>query len=438
MRKVLFVSFLFPPTNSIAATRAGKLAKYLPDFGWEPLVLTADNVKWWPHTMPLEMPEQRVFRTPYFSLAWAVSQNTMSNVPAESERPAANRKRYSHTVLKRTALGLFRLPAFQMLFADPIGWYPSAVRKGCELISTYKIDAIFSSYAPSTSHLIASRLQRTTGLPWIAEFRDPWSHNHNVSRNGLSLQLEEKIERRVVKNASLLVAVSEPMAEQLEALHGKEAIVIHNGFDQADYVESVPPTQKFTITYTGNVDPGGRLNPTPLLEAIKELHLDGRLSPNDFELRFYGGRSLATIIPAIERFGLEGAVTVYGFVPFAECVRRQKESTALLLLKWNDPSRQGIYTGKVFEYLGALRPVIAVGSCSDAPLDELLTKSGMGVTPRTVGEIKALLSTWLEEFKRSGRIVSHFQPDVDFISRFTRTKQAQILAQALDGVSRER
>ena len=432
---MLIVSFLFPPANAVGAVRVGKLAKYLPQFGWEPIVLTAKEVKERPQTLPVEIDEANIFKTPYFALAPSFYRKLGGD---ELASPRSSPRNYS---LKRTiyrglslARPIYTLSIFQWLFSDPIGWYRHAVKKGREILNTYDIDAIFSSYGPSTSHLVASRLQRVSEIPWIAEFRDLWALNPNARTIRFFQFLEERLEKRVMKGSSLLIAASEPMAEQLEMLHAKKAVTIHNGFDEEDYTEEVPSTAKFTITYTGRIYPG-KHDPSPLFEAVRDLQQEGAISADDFEIRFFGPNVVSSVTPLIERHKLQGLVNVYDSVPFKESIVSQKESSVLLLLKWNDPAVKGIYSGKLFEYFGAQRPILAVGAFADEFVDKLLTESGTGVAPNDKHEIKTILSRWLEEFRRSGEIASGYNPNRDVIAQYTRKEQAKKLAQALDEVS---
>jgi glycosyltransferase involved in cell wall biosynthesis len=225
------------------------------------------------------------------------------------------------------------------------------------------------------------------------------------------------------------------MTGQLKTLHGKKVITIHNGFDDEDYREEVPLTRKFTITYTGNIYPKKR-DPTTLFKALAELMAEGKIASSDLEVRFFGGNTLAALLPIVEACHVGEFVKIYGFVPFKESVRRQKESTVLLLLLWTDVGEKGIYTGKFFEYLGARRPILAIGPRYGV-VDKLLKESGAGIVVNKVKEIKAILSEWIEEFEHSGTIRSNYKPDSAVLYQFMRRKQAEKLAHILDKVTKQ-
>ena len=433
-KKVLLVSFCFPPASGVGTVRVGKFAKYLSEFGWESIVLTAGIDERQPQTLPIEMDEVNIVRAPYFSIGSTIYQHLGGEALLSPQSPSVNYswKRAVHR-LTRLLRPIYTLSIFQALIFDPIGWYPHALKKGREILSKTEINAIFSSYSPSTSHFVASRLQRQTGLPWVAEFRDLWSLNP-YSRTIKPLRfLECQVEKRVMKNSSLLITVSEPLAQQLQAMHAKEVSIIPNGFDEEDYLENVPLTSKFTMTYTGNIYPGKR-DPTPLFEAVRELKEEGKVSSENFEIRFFGGSSLSTFSPLIEKYHLGDVVKVCGLIPLRESIMKQKESTILLLLEWTDPLAKGIYSGKIFEYIGAQRPILAI-AYKGGVIDELLLESGTGVLINEVETIKNILCRWLEEWQRLGKIVSYWKPRGNVIKRYTHREQARKLAQSLDKAS---
>jgi len=433
-KRVLIISFAFPPTNTIAAVRLGKFAKYLPQFGWEPMVLTADEVKGYSQNLPVEIKEANIFRIPYFAIGPTISYELTGGQRTIYESPAKiSTWRKALYKLIHLAAPIYTLPVIRTLTLEPTGWYHHAVKKGLEIISKEKIDIIFSSYSPSVSHFVASQLHKQTGIPWVAEFRDLWSLNHYVRKVQPFHFFEKELEKRVMKDSNLLITVSEPAAKQLEALHSKKVVTIHNGFDEDDYLDNVPLTAKFTITYTGNIYPG-KQDPSVLFKAVAELKEEGKISPDSFEVRFFGGNTLATLPPIIKEYYLEKLVKIYGFVPFKESIEKQKESTILLLLGWNDPRERGAYSGKVFEYLGARRPILAIGLKGDVA-DELLKETGSGVVVNEVNEIKTLLSKWMKEFEQSGEIASHFKPNSAAVYQYTRKQETAKLAQVLSKVT---
>ena len=261
-KKVLIVSFLFPPANTAGAVRIGKLAKYLHHFGWQPIVLTADKVKHFPQTLPVEIGEEDIIRTPYLDLSPSISYNLIGN--------------------------------------ENLSWYFYALRAGLKAINKHKIDLIFSSFSPRMSHIVAYSLHNRTGIPWVADFRDLWTLNHYTIKPEPIQFFDQQIEKKIMKKCDLMITVSNPLAQQLEKFHSKKTIVIPNGFDEEDYMESVSLTKKFTITYTGSIYPG-KQDPTPLFKAINELKQEGKISSNDIEVQFFGNKLAEILSPLIEK-----------------------------------------------------------------------------------------------------------------------------------------
>ena len=347
--KILIISYLFPPLNNIGALRIDKFVKYLPQFGWDAFVLTAGSEKRHHQTIPpKETIETRIFRTiSSVNLATRV-YDSLGGKEVLSTRPHRKANILKKVIYSMSKLlrPFYTLPLIERLVFDPIGWYYSARKQAIRIISDNNIKIIFSTSNPPTAHFIASWLQKKTGVTWLAEFRDPWVDPYD-ERSKLYEFIERKLEKRVLKGARLLIAVSEPNARLLEKTHHKRVEIITNGFDENDYTNTVPLTSKFTITYTGNIYLGKR-DPKILFAAVAEMKNGGQLSPTQFELRFFGANVDETLTPLVEKFGLGDLVRMNGQVPLLESIKVQKESTILLLLEWNNPRgcgriwRQGI------------------------------------------------------------------------------------------------
>ncbi len=434
-KKVLIVSFYFPPENIIPSIRIGKFAKCLPEFGWEPIVLTVDRVRGIPQTLPVEIDEANIVRTSYFDIGTFIQQRLSSteNTSLQTQAGGGKEANWKRKLLKVIHLmrPIYTVPLFQTLLLDYNGWYPYGVKRGLQIIAKHKIDAIFSSYSPSVSHFIASTLNRKAKIPWIAEFRDPWTLNPYLRKIQPFQLLEEQLERRTMRNATLLVAPSDFWANRLESFHSIQTVTIPNGFDEEDYLENVPLTTKFTITYTGKVY--HQRDPTPLFEAVAALKQEGSITPDDLEICFFGSDIGDMLPPLVEKYGLHDYVKMYGFIPFKESIRKQKESSVLLLLSWNDPRDEGTLTAKVFEYMGARRPILALGFRGGA-IDKLLREGGCGILANEASEIKSILIKWLEEFKKHGEITSFYYPDEKVIKNYTRREQTRKLAEVFNGV----
>ena len=422
-RKVLMLAHAYPPYNSMGALRAAKFAKYLPKYGWEPIVVT----RIWPEEMGgLEEPaEIRVIRTDYHDRLGIFRHSYPSKVKAPSRGSQASGWR---SKLRRIAsFWVKELLAYPDEF---VGWKPYAVEVARKILKKEDIAIIFSTSPPPTSHLIAHELQRESSLPWVADFRDLWTQNHYIRHTRPRQWLEARLERRVLKNASVLVTVSHPMAEKLKWLHKKPVEVITNGYDEDDYAGPPPPlTPYFSITYTGQLYAGKR-DPSLLFAAVRKLLDDRIIDPQSFRIRFYGPeRDGEVILSLAARYGIERVVGHYGRVSYQEAILHQRESTILLLLNWLSAKERGVYTGKLFEYLGAKRPILAIPRI-EGVVDDLLRETGAGVVAGTVDEIVQLIKLWHNEFQKTGMVSYRGKDEV--IAKYTRAAQTRKLARIFE------
>ncbi len=410
----------------------GKFAKYLPQFGWDPIVLTVDKIKTKPQTLLSEVDEAKIIRTPYFALSHFVLEKLRGNNNsfASSLQNIEHDSHQNGLFYKMiTSLRFFYArPEIRFFIEEPWGWYFHAVKRVLEVLKTQKVDVIYSTYSTATSHLVASRLHNLTGVPWVAEFRDPWSFNQYAKKVQPFRFLEMQLEKQVIKGARYLVAISKLLAEQLREFHSKEVFVIPNGFDEEDYNQVVPLTSKFTITFTGNIYPGRR-DPSALFKAVRDLYEERKVDEQNFEIGFFGENS-DVLYQLINHYSVNHLVKIGGFVPYKESIIKQKESTILLLLTWNDP-REWTYSGKVFEYLGARRPILASVYRGGA-MDELINSTGCGAVANNAEEIKSILEKWINEWHEYKRIISFFEPKDEVIQGYTRKEQTNNLAKVLE------
>lgn len=419
MKKVLIITHWYPP-QPYPSFRIIGLAKYLPEFGWQPILLTSSLGK--------VSPQFRVIETPYRDVL-AFWKRLFGFNPNENIRKQVNER---FGVASKNWLVDFLITHVGEFISYPDlhrGWKPFAVKAGSEVLQKEGVDALLSSSMPVISHLIARELKTRYKIPWLADFRDLWTQNHNYSYGPLRRLIDRRLELRTLSHADALVTASQPWAEKLRALHkGKPTYAITNGFDPAEI--NSPPSNlaaKFTITYTGSIYPKGQ-GPSKFFAALRHLISDGTLSPDDVEVRFYGPRE-AWVERQINDYGLAGIVKQNGIVPRQIALQRQRESQLLLLLKWEDPKERGTYTLKVFEYLAARRPILATGGSSDV-VDELLNETNAGICASTVEGIKNTLKELYREYKLRGEVA--YQGDESEINKYSYREMVRKFSEILD------
>jgi len=308
-------------------------------------------------------------------------------------------------------------------------WLPLAVDVGHELLRKERFDAMLSSSGPVTAHLIAKELKSRTGIPWIADLRDLWTQNHCYPYRLLRKWFERRLELKTLMWADALVTVSEPCSKKLKLLHrGKPVFAIPNGFDP-DEVSSKTLTRDFTLTYTGQLYQG-KQDPEPLLQAIRELIAEGVIDPTAIKVRFFGPTQY-WLDQAVKKHGLEGIATQYGMVPRETALTKQRESQILLLFNWDDPRERGVYTGKVFEYLAAQRPILAIGGQRGVGT-ELLEETGAGVYASNLVTLKEVLRLWYRECKLTGYVPYGGRDDQ--IAKYSHREMARKFAGVLNDI----
>jgi glycosyltransferase involved in cell wall biosynthesis len=425
VNRVLVVSYFYPPFSSVGATRVSKMTRYLRDAGWTPHVLTVDQCDY-PRTLPVEIPDESITRAPQmFDLA-SIPRTLVGRRRLATDRVAPRQSKYWAMLW---TIGL----AYRHLICFPdgqIGWKRSAIARGVQLVREFKPDIILSSSLPNTSHLVARAIAQQAGVPWVAELRDLWTENHNFRRVQPLRAFEARLERSVLMDADALVTVSEVWAERLRAQFGRPTFVVPNGFDPNDYPRDPrPDTGMFRLVYTGMFY-DGRQNPDPLFHAVRQLADSGRIDPRWFRLQFVG-QYLGPIRLRAEAFGISPFVEVGSPVPYLESLKLQSAATALLFLDWNNDKTEGWYSAKIYEYLGAGRPILSIGP-THTVVARLLARTGAGEAASSTEQVVSLLQRWLAQFERGATIP--YAADEAIRRRFQRQEAAVVMASVFDYV----
>lgn len=415
--RILFVTHFFPPFNSVGAVRTGKTAKYLCHLGHDVRVLTTADQSLQP-TLELDIPESDVIYTPWLNV------NRPVELALGGRRRVATR---GYSTGAGTPSLLKRLgTAYKYLTNVPdgqVGWYPYAVAAGKRLLRTWPADVIYASALPVTSLLVASGLSRASGIPWVAELRDLWLDNPYLDLPRWRRSLEHQLEKKVMHSASGLVTVSEPLAATLRSRFAMPVQVVTNGFDPEDYPSGAGPAAgvPLRIAYTGMIYEGRR-DPSPLFQALAALGEKAR----NVRIAFYG-RYLGGVEALARRFGVLANVEIHDPVSHREALRIQAEADILLLLLWNDPKEKGSFTGKLFEYLGARRPILAIGP-HDNVAARLIKARQIGVVLSQPEQLAEQVRSWLE-MKQQGMTIP--PPAADSAQGFSREEQTEVLAHFL-------
>jgi glycosyltransferase involved in cell wall biosynthesis len=413
-QRVLIIAYYFPPLGGAGVQRTLKFVKYLPEFGWQPDILTVQGARTGPQDP---------------SLLTEISANlAITRTPALLLPP-----RWPWRV--RSLLN-----RWVMVVDEQIGWLPFARAAGKQLLKLRPPQAIYSTSAPYTAHLIARRLQQSSGLPWIADFRDPWFDNiSNRFATPAHAALVKRLEKQVVEAANQIIVVSEPMRtallERYPALSPSKVVVIPNGFDPADFVNPAPVASqgRFLIVHNGSFYARHR-TPEAFLQGLR-LAIDQNLLPLEKVcVRFVGdaGKALPGLVSALN---LETVVETTGYLPHHASLAHLLAADLLLLVVGSGPGASGIATGKIYEYLAARKPILALAS-SGAAADIIQTaQAGVLVDPDDPSAIAVQLGRLFSQYQ-AGRLDLSINEAV--LVRFDRRQLTGRLAQLLTDLCQEK
>ncbi len=354
------IAYHFPPIGGAGALRPLKIAKYMPLYGWDPIVLTVKNPDWYyaqdDHLLKDVPPTTIIVRTFMLQSAWLY----------RILNPLRIRK--LDLLLRR----------YVVHPDDQIGWLPFAVRAAAALMKNDRIDAVYSTSAPLTSHLIAYYICKRFGAPWMADFRDEWFENPYLPLPTVfHSRLHYRLEGRIVRTASQVITAA-PVFGRYLAKHCPDEPkfeTITMGFDPDDYrdVGSAPNrrNEKFTITFFGLFY--GSFRPDHLLKAVNALIDEGKIKRQTVCLRFIGANSTRDLREPDKYKVCEFT----GFMPHERALHLAGQSDALLLLLSRERGRD-VIPSKMFEYMALKKPVLAVVP-ADGDTARIIRKTGIGV-----------------------------------------------------------
>ncbi|MEO8087652.1 MAG: glycosyltransferase family 4 protein [Bacteroidota bacterium] len=362
-RKILILSYYWPPSGGAGVQRILKFAKYLPQFGFKPYVITVDGqVASYPildTSLLNEVPAGlEVLRTNSFEPLNMLTKLTGNKAPYGGFANK-DKDKFSQRVL-RFVRGNFFIPDARK------GWVKHAYAKAAELIEAEKINTLLISSPPHSSQLIGLKLKKKfPQLKWIADLRDPWTdifYYNDMLHTKMALAKDAAFEKQVVEQADELIVVSKPILtnylSKSNLIDEKKIHVIPNGFDEDDF----PPgkqsiNEAFTITYVGTI--ADIYNPKMFFECLAMAmasHPDKKI-----KLRFVGGRT-ENIISMVRENKLDDITEFVPHVKHETAIGYMTSSDALLLVIPDVPDSHGILTGKLFEYMAAKRPIICIGA----------------------------------------------------------------------------
>lgn len=380
MKRVLIITYYWPPSGGSGVQRWLKMAKYLPENGWQPVIYTTENAEYpiVDHSLEKDvLPETEVIRRPIFE-PYSFYKKFLGIKKEETIKVGFA----SDTKKSKWKEGLSLWIRGNLFIPDARRfWIRPSVKFLTDYLKGHPVDAIISTGPPHSMHLIAMKLRKETGIPWIADFRDPWTEIDYYDELHLTRWADRKhhrLEREVLTKADKVVTIGWECGRGLGRLGNRNVRVIPNGYDwETDTIQqAVPLSQEFTLTHLGVITPSR--NAPQLWEALKELKSENPDFSKDLKIKLIGQVD-QSIVQNLETDGLMDNTEIVPHIPHDEVQQAQQSSQVLLLLINNTPNAKGILTGKLFEYLSSGRPILCIGP-EDGDAARILKETHAGQT----------------------------------------------------------
>lgn len=401
MKRVLIITYYWPPMGGSGVQRWLKFAKYLPDFGWEPIIYTPENPSFQLHDPSLlndVRTEQIVWKHPIWE-----PHHLFYRAKGKKDLARVNQgdilDKKNQSLLEKAGLWV----RGNLFIPDPRRfWIKPSVDYLLDRLRTERIDAIVTTGPPHSLHFIGKKLREKTGIPWLADFRDPWTRwvfLRSFRVSAPALRAHRAQEKSVLQSADAVVTVSQALQEDFEELGKRPVHTITNGYDAADFPASPSDeSSAFLISYIGTVD--YLRDPRVFLSVLREICFENPDFRRDLRIRFVGYLS-GVILQDIQHDSvLADKLTVSQYVPHEEVLTLLRESYLQLLVLSSGPETRGILTGKFFEYLASGKRIFALGRVGDE-VDTILQKTQAGVLhdPADRAGIKASLLQYYQAYR---------------------------------------
>lgn len=428
MKKVLIITYYWIPSGGAGVQRWVKFTKYLRDFGWEPIIYTPENPEYPSEDLSFQkdIPSDiQVIKT-YIWEPYDIYRNLFGK---KGERINAgfiqeNKKSGWKEKLSIWIRGNFLIP-------DPRRfWIKPSVKYLQKILTENPVDAVITTGPPHSMHLIALGLKKHfPNLPWIADFRDPWTNidfYKELNLSKLSDYIHRRLEKKVVQTADCVLVVSNEMVKEYKQFNPHRIQLITNGFDTDDVqAKEISPDKKFTLAHIGTLNYAR--NPKVLWTVLSDLAQENSDFRRDLQILLIGKTDF-TVIEDLRHLNLADNLQKIDYLTHSEAIKKQNSSQVLLLLINNSPSAKGILTGKFFEYLAAKRPILAIGP-TDGDTAKILeeTKSGRIADFNDDKEMREIVLDYYEKYKNGTLSVSATSTE-----KYSRKELTRQLAGILD------
>ena len=390
----------------MGAVRAPMLAKFWASLGYDLRVIAVENpaIK---GMIEMPIPAEQVTYAPFDPSGGRVGRTVRAvkglvgiGGGATGGNGGGNGEATAIYTGRRRFQRLRRLYQHAVEFPDKHwSWIDPAVAAGLKVAETWQPDVVYSSAPPHSGHIVAQRLAGALNVPWIAELRDPWATNLHDDVPALVRPFRRRVAIRTLRHATACVTLSDTLGREVAGFTGKPTTVSYNGFGRDDFagLDDVPPhdAEHLTIIHAGAIY-AERRDPSPLFQALATLGgLKGKV-----RVIFYHDEH-GWVLSRAQEFGVGDCVEMRAPVPRKQILELERAVDVLLMCRWDDPGGDGIIPGKLFEYIGARRPVLSVGSCTGEAAD-ILRSGDFGLVENAPERIADGIRHWLAEKSAHG------------------------------------
>lgn len=372
-KKVLIITYYWPPAGGPGVQRWLKFVKYLPEFNIEPVVYCPSNPSYpiIDSSLTSEVSDEvtvlkQSIKEPY---KYAGFLSKESKIISKGIIPE-NKKQGFIQKLMLYVRGNFFIPDARK------GWIKPSVRYLSTYISDYKIDTIITTGPPHSLHLIGLQLKDLHGVEWVADFRDPWTsigYHKKLKLTKSSQKKHKNLEKKVLTKADKIIVTSNNTKKEFKQLTEQSITVITNGYDVVKPA-AITRDSKFTLSHIGSFL--SERNPEILWKVLQDLRNEDDGFKSDFELKLIGAVS-DSVLKSIYNYGLNDCLDNIGYVSHNEALVFQKQTQLLLLIEIDSEQTKAIIPGKIFEYMVSERPIVAIGP-TGSDVESILKETNTG------------------------------------------------------------
>jgi glycosyltransferase involved in cell wall biosynthesis len=429
LQKVLIITYYWPPSGGGGVQRWLKFAKYLRNFGWDPVIYTPENPEGPVEDPSLlkDIPENlTVIKKPIAEPYRFYKKLTGKSKDQKIQTAFLSESASKNTFLENLSVwirGNFFIPDARK------SWIKPSVKFLSKYVTENTIDIIVTTGPPHSMHMIGYHLKKKLNISWLADFRDPWTNIDYYQQLRLGKRadrMHHQLEQAVLTKADAVTVVSPGMIRDFKAKVERDYFFIPNGYDKADVKNStgVIKSTKFTLSHIGSLTK--TRNPENLWRALQELVSENKQFEKDLEIKNIGKIDFSAI-ESLKSAGLEKHLTSINYLPHNQVIDEQKSASLLLLLINDTPNAKLILTGKIFEYLASGTPVICIGPVDGDAANIIRNKKcGEVFDFNEIRSLKSHLEAAYKKFKKN-KLISDCQNTNEFERKNLTGKMAEVL-----------